>query len=187
MEWIELQVSALSNSESAPGHFVLVLEEAKSRRRLPVIIGAFEAQAIAIFMERLQPPRPLTHDLFAQTLVTLGAAVERIEIYAIIDGAFAARIKLKDAHGKQYQQDARTSDAVALAVRMNAPVLVTSEIFEQYAISEETRKGIMRGSLLEYGLEELDLILADLLEKEDYESAAKVRDVIRKKQNKQDT
>lgn len=185
MEWIELQVSALSNSESAPGHFVLVLEEANSRRRLPIIIGAFEAQAIAIFMERLQPPRPLTHDLFAQTLGTLGAMIERIEIYAIVNGAFASHICLKDAKGNSYQQDARTSDAVALAVRMSAPLMVASDIFKQYAIGEETRKGIMRGSLLEYSLEELDLILADLLEKEDYESAAKVRDVIKKKQSNQ--
>ncbi len=185
MEWKELQVSALSNSESSPGHFVLVLEEPGTRRRLPIIIGAFEAQAIAIFMERLHPPRPLTHDLFAQTLNTLHVAVERIEIYGLIDGAFAARINLKDAQGNTYKQDARTSDAVALAVRSGAPVMVISEIFDQYSIGEETRKGIMRGSLLEYGLEELDLILSDLLEKEDYESAAKVRDVIKKKQGNQ--
>lgn len=80
MDWIELQVSALSNSESAPGHFVLVLEEAGTRKRLPIIIGAFEAQAIALYMERLQPPRPLTHDLFVQTLQQLGMRLVAIHI-----------------------------------------------------------------------------------------------------------
>lgn len=178
MEWIELQVSALSNSESAPGHFVLVLEEAATRRRLPIIIGAFEAQAIAIYMERLQPPRPLTHDLFANTLRTLGIGLERIEIYGMVDGAYAAHLLLKNAAGSTWKQDARSSDAIALSVRLGAPVFMDKMLFEQYSLKEEVRQGILRGSLREYNMEELDMILSDLLEKEDYESAAKVRDIM---------
>jgi bifunctional DNase/RNase len=181
MDWIELQVSALSNSESAPGHFVLVLEEAATRKRLPIIIGAFEAQAIALYMERLQPPRPLTHDLFAQTLQQLGMRLAAIHIYGIVQGGFAARMQWHSTAGQAVEVDARTSDAIAIALRMNAGIYIDAALFAQHAISEVKRQGMLRGSLLEYSLEELELLLADLLEKEDYESAARVRDIMARK------
>lgn len=181
MEWIELQILALSNSESAPGHFVLVLEEATTRKRLPIIIGAFEAQAIALCMERLQPPRPLTHDLFVQTLQQAGISLSAIHIYGLVQGAYAAHLLLKAKEGSTWSQDARCSDAIALAVRFGAPLFMEKNLFDQNALNEEIRKGILRGSLREYNMEELDMILSDLLEKEDYESAAKVRDIMEQK------
>ncbi|MCU0374762.1 MAG: bifunctional nuclease family protein [Chitinophagaceae bacterium] len=181
MEKIELQISALSNSESAPGHFVLVLEEPISRKRLPIIIGAFEAQAIAIYMEKLSPPRPLTHDLFVQTLQHAGIMLLEILIHSIINGGYAAHLVLKAKDGTIWHEDARSSDALALAVRFGAPVFMAGALFEQYALKDEMRQGIIRGSLREYSMEELDMILSDLLDKEDYESAAKVRDIMEQK------
>lgn len=185
MEKIELQISALSNSESAPGHFVLVLEEPVSRKRLPIIIGAFEAQAIAIYLEKLSPPRPLTHDLFVQTLQHAGISLSEVFIYGIVNGGYAAHLILKSKDGTVWHEDARSSDGLALAVRFGAPVYMAEPLFEQHALKEELRQGILRGSLREYSMEELDMILNDLLEKEDYESAAKVRDIMEQKRKAQ--
>jgi bifunctional DNase/RNase len=181
MQWIELQVAALNTSESMPGHFVLVLEEPATRKRLPIIIGAFEAQAIAMYMEKLNPPRPLTHDLFANTLQQMNVKLRTVCIYGIESGAFAAKLEWQDAQSVHHSTDARTSDAIALGIRMNANILIDAELFSRFAISEIKRQGMLRGSLLEYSLEELEILLSDLLEKEDYESAARVRDIIGRK------
>ncbi len=181
MDKIELFISALSNSESSPGHFVLVLEEAKTRKRLPIIIGAFEAQAIAIFMEKLSPPRPLTHDLFVHTLRSAGITLLEVNIFGMVNGAYAANMLLRSKDSNTWNEDARSSDALALAVRFGAPIFMETTLFTNNALTEEARKGMLRGSILEYSLEELDMILSDLLEKEDYEGAAKVRDIISKK------
>ncbi|TAD85159.1 MAG: bifunctional nuclease family protein [Bacteroidetes bacterium] len=185
MDKIELQISALSNSESAPGHFVLVLEDSVSKKRLPIIIGSFEAQAIAIYMEKLLPPRPLTHDLFVKTLQQAGIAMLEVLIYGIVNGGYAAYMVLKSTDGGVWQVDARSSDALALAVRFGAPVFMDKQLFEQHSLKDEVRQGILRGSLREYSMEELDMMLSELLEKEEYESAAKVRDVIEQKRNRQ--
>lgn len=185
MEKVELQVSALSNSESSPGNFVLVLEEEKSQKRLPIIIGTFEAQAIALFLEKLMPPRPLTHDLFIQTLKNAGIQLLEATIYGKVNGAFAAHLVLKDKSGNQWNEDARSSDAIALAIRVAAPVFIDKTLFEQFAFKEEDRKGMLRGSLREYSMEELEILLTDFLEKEDYEGAAKIRDIVLQKRNTQ--
>lgn len=181
MEKIPLQVVALSNSESSPGHFVVVLEDAASGRRLPLIIGAFEAQAIAITMERLKPPRPLTHDLFAATLEELGVKVAAVHIHSVVNNAFVSALVLTRPDGTELAMDARTSDALALAVRTFAPVTVASDVFDEHSIGDIERQSLLRGSVWQYSLAELEIILADLLAKEDYESAAKVRDVMRRK------
>jgi hypothetical protein len=181
MEKIQLQVVALSNSESSPGNFVVVLEDPASGKRLPLIIGAFEAQAIAITMERLKPPRPLTHDLFASTLQELGVRIEGVHIHSLINGAFVSSLVLLRPDGSELTMDARTSDALAMAVRSGAPVTIAADIFEENAIGDIERHSLLRGSVWEYSLPELEIILSDLLAKEDYESAAKVRDVMRRK------
>jgi hypothetical protein len=181
MELIELQVCGLSNSESSPGHFVLVLEEAKTRKRMPIIIGAFEAQAIAIYMENLNPPRPLTHDLFASTLKNLEVKLQSIQIDTLPEGTYIAQMFWLQKDGSKYIADARCSDAIALAVRFDAPIMIPAGLFEKQAMSETIRTGILRGSLQEYSSEELDMILADFLEKEDYEGAARIRDILKKK------
>lgn len=181
MERIPVQVVALSNSESSPGHFVVVLEDGASGRRLPLIIGAFEAQAIAITMERLKPPRPLTHDLFVATLRELDVRVAAVHIHGYVNNAFLCAIFLLRPDGSELAVDARPSDALALAVRTFAPVTVATDIFEEHSIGEIERQSLLRGSVWQYSLPELEVILSDLLAKEDYESAAKVRDVMRRK------
>lgn len=181
MELIELQVCGLSNSESAPGHFVLVLEDPGSRKRMPVIIGAFEAQAIAIYMENLNPPRPLTHDLFARTLKNMEVHLISVQIDKLPEGTYTAHMLWKQKDGQSHSEDARCSDAIALAVRFDAPILIQSDLFENQALSETIRTGILRGSLLEYSREELDMMLSDFLEKEDYKGAARIRDILNKK------
>jgi hypothetical protein len=147
MEKLQLQVVALSNSESSPGNFVVVLEDALSRKRLPLIIGAFEAQAIAISMERLKPPRPLTHDLFSNTLEALGVVVKYVHIHSVISAAFVSSIILSRPDGSELQVDARTSDALAIAVRSGAPVTIDRDIFEEYSIGEIEQRSLLRGSV----------------------------------------
>jgi hypothetical protein len=184
MEKIQLQITALSNSESSPGNFVVVLEDAVSKKRLPIIIGAFEAQAIAIYMEKLNPPRPLTHDLFTTTVQQLGASLNEVFIHSTINAAFVSSLILITESKKEIHVDARTSDALALAVRFNAAISIAPDIFEEYAFGEIEKRTLLRGSMWEYSLPELEMILSDLLAKEDYESAAKVRDVIARKMEK---
>jgi uncharacterized protein len=184
MEKIQVQITALSNSESSPGNFVVVLEDPVSKKRFPLIIGTAEAQAIAIYMEQLTPPRPLTHDLFTNTLQQLGASLTEIYIHSIHNTTFISSLWLRRADNSELHIDARPSDALALAIRFNAAITIAADIFEDYAIGEIATHSLLRGSVWEYSLPELELILSDLLAKEDYESAAKVRDVIEKKRDK---
>ena len=184
MQKIQLSIVALANSESHPGNYILMLEEQKGSRRLPVVIGAFEAQAIAIALERMQPTRPLTHDLFKNTLDQLKFSVKEVMISALLEGVFYATIRGTDASGKEQEIDARTSDAIALAVRFRSAIFTTESILEEAGISvSETAKAKFKrkGNLEEYTLEELDEILQQVLAKEDYERAAKIRDIIEKK------
>lgn len=178
MEKIALQIIALSNSESSPGNFVVVLEDGKSKKRLPIIIGQFEAQAIAIYMEKLKPPRPLTHDLFAVTLLQLGASLKEIFIHAMVETVYISSILLTTADGNELKIDARTSDALALAIRFNATIYIDAVIFNKNAIGEIKNSALLRSSISERSIPELEILLAKLLKQEDYEAAAKIRDII---------
>ncbi|MEL6945252.1 MAG: bifunctional nuclease family protein, partial [Bacteroidota bacterium] len=125
MKEIELNIIALANAESSPGNYALILEEHKGFRRLPIIIGAFEAQAIAVSLERMQPNRPLTHDLFKNTLDEAGISIHKVLISALKEGVFHALIIGVKANGTLLEVDARTSDAIALAVRYGCPIFTT--------------------------------------------------------------
>lgn len=183
MQKIEMQVSALSSSETSPGNFVIVLEEVAGKRRLAIIIGAFEAQAIAIHMERMQLPRPLTHDILKMVIQGLEATLQEIIIHHIVDGMFHAWLVLQNKEKKEVKIDVRTSDALALAVRFDCPVYTYDYILDEAAVQEEgERKSLIKGSLAEYSLEELYALLEDVLAKEDYESAGRIRDMIRRRQ-----
>src|SRR5664279_3089550 len=111
MKNIELNISALNASTTSSGNFVMVLQEINSTRRLPIIIGLQEAQAIAVALEQMQPLRPLTHDLFLNTIVLLKASLEYVKICGIKDGTFISVIVLKDSHQNLIEIDSRTSDA----------------------------------------------------------------------------
>lgn len=182
MKKIEVQVVALSSSETSPGNFVLVLESVQSKKRMAIIIGSFEAQAIAIYMERMQLPRPLTHDIFKTTITELGATIKEVIIHNIIDGMFHAWLVLQTKDKEEKKIDARASDAMAMAIRFDCTVYVYDFVFnDSVIIADAEKKSLLKGSLAEYSLEELQSLLNDVLAKEDYESASRIRDMIRRR------
>lgn len=176
---VELSISALSPSESQPEHFVLVLEDIAGQRRIPVLIGAPEAQAIAMSMEKIQPARPFTHDLLKNTMEVLGGTLQEVLIFEIKNEIFFTKLVLKQQSGKIVELEARTSDAVALAVRCDAPVYCYESVIEDSGvlIANITLRA-KKGSLAEHSPEELESLLQKLIEKEDYESAARIRDYL---------
>ena len=179
---IELAVVALSGSESQPGNYTLVLSDFQQKHRIPIIIGAAEAQAIAMAMENLQPTRPLTHDLLVNTLQALGASLQEVLIEALQDGIFCALLTLRQTDGATVQLAARTSDAVALAVRVDAPIFIYEHVMEEAGIMDIPLLGRQnKGSLADYTLAELEELLRRVVEKEDYESAVRIRVYLEKR------
>ncbi len=183
MEKIEVQVVALSSSETSPGNFVVVLEAVESKQRLPIIIGSFEAQSIAVHLERMQLPRPLTHDILRSVILELGGKLKEVLLHNIINGMFHAWLILETASGEERKIDVRASDGLALAIRFDCPVYVYDFVLNEGRIVDEIpRKSMLKGSIAEYSLEQLESLLADVLAKEDYESATRIRDMIRRRQ-----
>lgn len=184
MKKIELNIIALANSESSKGNYALILEEQDGFRRLPIIIGSFEAQAIAVALEKMQPNRPLTHDLFKNTLEASNISISEVIISRLEDGVFHATLVGAKSDGSTLEVDARSSDAIALAVRFGCPIFTTEAILgEAGTVLDSPSKSFTnkRGSLSDYSLEELEQLLTQVLAKEDYESASKIRDAIDKK------
>lgn len=178
----ELAIVALSSSESQPGNYVLILEDLEQQRRIPIIIGMPEAQAIAIAMEQMHPARPLTHDLLKTVMEALDGTLKEIVIHRLTDGVFHARLLLQKPDGAVLEIDARTSDAIALAVRCGAPVFSFEQVILDAGILATSLEGHkMGGSLAQYSLVELEDLLGKVIEKEDYESASKIRDYIQKR------
>ena len=182
---IELQVLNISNSQAQVGAYALVLGEAGGERQLPIIIGATEAQAMVIEMKGIVPPRPLTHNLFASVLEVLGVKLMRILIYKVDNGVFYSYLYMK-AEETILRIDARTSDAVALALRMNAPIFV----YEECLKTGESTTDPMGGSepdkdelLQEDTIGILKTALQKAIEEEDYERAAQIRDQINQLKN----
>ena len=184
MRKVELNIIALANSESSKGNYALILEERQGFRRLPIIIGPFEAQAIAISLEKMQPNRPLTHDLLKNALDAVGAIIDEVLISELIDGVFHALLLGTRADGSPLRVDARSSDAIAMAIRFSCPIFTTEAIMQEVGIVLDSPSKAFtnkRGSLSDYSLEELEQLLAQVLAKEDYESASKIRDAIARK------
>ncbi len=185
MKVIELNISALNASTTSAGNFVIVLQEINHTRRLPIIIGLQEAQAIAVALEQMHPVRPLTHDLFLNTLTSLKASLDHVKICGMQDGTYLSVIVVKDKDQNIIEIDSRTSDAIALAIRQKCGIFISDQLLTEMAIGEAAEGKIFsdkRGQLEQYNLEELYDILANLLEKEDYESATIVRNIISKKE-----
>ena len=138
MDKVECEILGLSSSPSTGGAYAILLKELEGHRRLPIIIGAFEAQAIALEMEGIKPPRPLTHDLLKQITDNLGAIVNEIIIDELRENTFFAKILL-EVSGLTQEIDARPSDAIALAVRAEAPIYVAASVMDAAALihSEE--------------------------------------------------
>jgi bifunctional DNase/RNase len=199
MRRIELEIVALSHSMTQSHNYAVVLGERRGQRRLPIVIGSFEAQAIAVAMERMMLNRPLTHDLFKSTLDTFGIQLKEVVINNLLDGIFYARLICMRGASEEFEIDSRTSDAIAMAVRFECPIFTYDFILEaaglildemgegEIAASSKTkpaRKAVNMNNLSSWPLEELEGRLQEVLEAEDYETAAKIRDEIKRRQEK---
>lgn len=195
MRKIELDIVALSHSVTQSHNYAVVLGEQGGSRRLPIVIGSFEAQAIAVAMERMTPNRPLTHDLFKNTLETFNIELKEVVINNLLDGIFYARlICIKD--GEIIEVDSRTSDALAMAVRFDCPIYTYEFILDAAGVVLEDEGGEEQGSgataeadvpekkasLSSYSVEALRKMLDEVLNEENYERAAEIRDEIDRRQ-----
>lgn len=188
MKKVKLEIVGLSYSQTQTGAYALVLGEAKGKRRLPIIIGGFEAQAIAIELEKMTPSRPLTHDLFRSLAKGFDININEVIIYNLVEGIFFAKLMCVDG-SKEVEIDARTSDAIALAVRFNCPINTYEFILSQAGIilDEDTLSvgndpatsemvEVEETDFLKKSTEELKQLLDNALGDEDYEKASKIRD-----------
>ena len=194
MQLIQLDIVGLSYSQTQTGAYALVLGELTGNRRLPIIIGNFEAKAIAVALEsEIKTERPITHDLFSTFCKGYDIRVQKVVISSIKDGIFSSIIYCVDIKGKEIELDARTSDAVAIAVRFNAPIFTYLAIMEDAGIildkdttpSVETKKvGFpeIESEFASLSLNELEEALDKAVSEEDYEHASKIRDEINKRQ-----
>lgn len=193
MKKVRLEIVGLSYSQTQSGAYALVLGESTGSRRLPIIIGGFEAQAIAIELEKMTPTRPLTHDLFKAFSETFSIDVTEILIYNLVEGIFYAKLVCTDG-AREVEIDARTSDAIALAVRFNCPIFTYEFILKSAGIVldddalpslenpdatvEEMAVVDGEGGFETKSSEELNNLLQTALDDEQYELASKIRDVL---------
>jgi bifunctional DNase/RNase len=188
MEKVRLDIIALSHSVTQSHNYAVILGEQLGKRRLPIVIGGFEAQAIAVAMENMTPNRPLTHDLFKNTLDAFDIHLVEIVINNLLDGIFYAQL-VCEQNGRILQIDARTSDAISLAVRYNCPIYTYEFILESAGVildedpQQESKVAAVpkKPSLENMSVESLEKSLAEALEKEDYEKAAIIRDILQEK------
>ncbi len=203
MKRVELEILALTNSLAHNNSFTVILGEKDGPRRLPITIGQMEAQAIAIVMDDLKPFRPLSHDVFMQVLRMRTANLKEVSIENLIDGIFYAHLTI-DYEGQVSSLDSRTSDALALAIRDKAPIYIGQKLFDEIAVrfKEDEVDEIDTGEELEDKLSdieeqllgdnagqdlsklttaELEELLQQALDQEDYEQAATIRDELSKR------
>lgn len=190
MKKIELDIVALSHSITQSHNYAVVLGEQQGRRRLPIVIGGFEAQAIAVAMERMTPSRPLTHDLMRNTFETFHIDLKEIVINNLLDGIFYARLVCVQ-NGETIEIDSRTSDALAMAVRFDCPIYTYEFILDAAGVileeGEEPEGEVQpvrvkdNNSLNNYSTEELEEMLSEVIAQEDYERAAQIRDEINRR------
>jgi uncharacterized protein len=185
---IQCEILGLSSSPSTGGAYAILLKEVNGNRRLPIIIGAFEAQAIALEIEGIKPPRPLTHDLLKQVIDNLGAMVTEVVVDELRENTFYAKILL-EISALTNEIDARPSDAIALAVRAQAPIFVSESVMETAAFlpSEEGEEALEKEeteqdvpNTKEAKIAALQDKLREALDAEEYERAAKIRDDIKR-------
>ena len=194
MEKIKLEIAGLSYSQTQSGAYALVLSESVGKRRLPIIIGGFEAQAIAIELEKMTPSRPLTHDLFKNFAEIFKINLTEVIIYNLVEGIFFAKL-ICEHKGKEIEIDSRTSDAIALAVRFDCPIysyefvlssagIILDEDDNDDEIESSTEINIdeiTQNPVERMTLKELNLQLKEAINNEDYEAASRLRDEINKR------
>jgi bifunctional DNase/RNase len=193
MDYKKLIIRGISYSQTQSGAYALLLEHEETSVKLPVVIGNFEAQSISLGLEKdINPPRPLTHDLFAQFVKNTGFKLESVIIYQIKDGVFFSNINFKNPlTEEELILDARTSDAVAMAVRFDAPIYTTSEVLNEAGILleleenpklevEETEQTTSDfNDLSGISMEELEQLLNDAVKEEDYDTALRLQEEIK--------
>ncbi len=192
MRKLQVDILGLSTSPHTNGAYALILYELEGKRKLPIIIGGFEAQAIALKLENIKPPRPFTHDLFKNIADVFNLHVNEVIIDELHNETFYAKV-VCEANGVVHEIDARPSDAIAIAVRFNAPLFVTEEIMNEAGIREEQKEEGEEGEeeavreteepiplpvSPENRLDELQTALNDAITNENYEEAARLRDEI---------
>lgn len=191
MDKIELEILGLSSSQSQSGSFALVLGETVGNRRLPIIIGMFEAQAIAIEIEKIVPNRPMTHDLFKSFAKSFNFTVEEIVISDLKEGVFFAKIVCSNS-GRTVEIDARPSDAIAIGLRFSVPIYTYESVLSEAGIVLTDEEGEKEGhpepaqesgtnkpfkeQLKDLSSDRLQSLLDETLKNEDYEKAAQIRD-----------
>jgi uncharacterized protein len=196
MKRIKLKVMGISYSQTQSGAYALILIEENGERRIPIIIGGFEAQAIVIKLENLDPPRPLTHDLFKKFADEFNISITEVMIYKLEEGVFFSKL-VCTSNEKTYSIDSRTSDAVAIALRFGCPIYITEEILDKAGITISPSDGdvsstgdtdtIFETDTAKYGSysdEELYKLIDEAVKTEDYERAASIRDEIEKRKKK---
>ncbi|MDA3866504.1 MAG: bifunctional nuclease family protein [Salinivirgaceae bacterium] len=195
MDKIKLNVLGISYSQTQTGAYALILAEEEGERRIPIIIGGFEAQAIAIELEGLKPPRPLTHDLLVSFAEAYNIEVVDITINRLEEGIFYSEINCFNGTNR-IKIDARTSDSIALALRFKCPIYTTLEVMEKAGIqletehqenagtkSEDENKDSQNAEYAKKTTDELKGLMNEAIEKENYELASRLRDEIQKREN----
>ena len=205
MQKILLEIKGLNFSNMQNGAYALILGETEGNRRLPVIIGSFEAQAIAVELENMQPSRPLTHDLFRNFAIAFNIRIDEVVIYNLKEGIFFSKIICSSENGDTREIDARTSDAIALAVRFNCPIYTfdfilssagmllddsesVEDIKKPKALSlktQESKSGAGESEFSSYSTEELKEILIKAIDDEAYETASRIRDELQKREKRE--
>ena len=180
---VELKIHDMSTTLYPADAYALVMEEVEGGRKLPIIIGHLEAQAIKVMMVKYHPPRPLTHDLFPTLTLHLGATLKQIVIYKAKDGVFYSYLYF-DKEGEEIKIDARTSDAVALALRYKCPMYTTQSIMESEHL-HDMGEGKFSVPISSVSMEMLEEALQSAIDKEEYEQASQLRDEIRKRKEKE--
>ena len=196
MEKVQLEITGIEYSQTHSGSYVLHLKELHGNRQMPIVIGSFEAQAIAVELEKMSPNRPMTHDLFKPIFSAFNISVKEVVIHQFREGLFIAKITLIGEDGIPEDIDSRSSDAVAIAVRFNVPIYTTvhvlnevNNISEGFTNSEESTDALndadeefeFESEISETSIEDLELQLKEALENEEYELATKIRDEINKR------
>ncbi|MDZ7777740.1 MAG: bifunctional nuclease family protein [Bacteroidales bacterium] len=198
MEKIKLKIIGMSYSQAQTGAYALILGESDGERRIPIVIGGFEAQAIAIELEEMKPARPLTHDLFKNFADTFHIELNEVIINKFSEGIFYSQLVCTDLEGNIHEIDSRTSDAVALAIRFGSPLYTYENIIQQTGVTmdkeEETSASgdfttekssdTSDNPLSENTLTELEGMIKEAIEKEDYEKASVIQKEINKRKKK---
>lgn len=199
MDYKQLIIRGISYSQTQSGAYALLLEHEETGVKLPVVIGNFEAQSISLGLEKdLRPPRPLTHDLFTKFVNSTHYTLESVIIYQIIDGVFFSNLNFKNTeNGEELILDARTSDAVAMAVRFDAPIYTTEQVLNEAGIlleidnnnelpEPETASESETSDLRKLSTEELQILLDDAVREEDYETAMEIQEELKRRNKKID-